>query len=225
MSAKVSAIVSAYYAEEYLRGRLTNLMAGSLVPEIIVVCQADSPEHLITEEYQKHIATVITRDVPTIYEAWNIGIAKSSGQYITNANSDDRFEPTAIERMAKVLDKYKGIGVAYGNVDIIEKIDGEPVGQYNWREGGYSELINEGCFLSPMPMWRSVLHDKHGYFDESFRVAGDYEFWLRIAKAGTKFMKLDKPVGRYLKRPDSAEHREPVRTIHETARARAMHRK
>ena len=31
-------------------------------------------------------------------------------------------------------------------------------------------------------MWRRSVHDEHGLFSERYRIAGDYEFWARIAQ-------------------------------------------
>jgi len=41
------------------------------------------------------------------------------------------------------------------------------------------------CICGPQPLWRRSIHERHGWFDESFKVAGDYEFWLRIATTET----------------------------------------
>ena len=67
---KVTAIVSAYFAESFLAGRIENLREQSPVPEIVVVCQAGSAEHEIAGRYP--VAIVPTSDVPTIYTAWNM---------------------------------------------------------------------------------------------------------------------------------------------------------
>lgn len=218
---KVSAIVSAYYAEQYIEGRLTDLEAQEPCPEIVVIAQIDSVES--KSAISRKITTVDTHDVPTIYDAWNKGIEASSGEYITNANCDDRLYPGALARMAKVLDDKPHIGVVYPDVDIVEKIGGDPAGRFTWAEGNLAKLL-QGCFLGPMPMWRRSLHEKHGYFDAEMHIAGDYEFWLRLAAAGVKFQRIAEPLGAYLKRKNSAEHREKLRAVWETARARGRYR-
>ena len=56
-------------------------------------------------------------------------------------------------------------------------------------------------------MWRKAVHDAHGYFDEKFESAGDWEFWLRISKT-EKFLYFKEYLGLYLKSPTSIEHRD-----------------
>lgn len=220
----VSAIVSAYYAEEYLRGRLDNLLSQTLVPEIVVVCLQDSVEHKIVMEYKVEGMCIIpTPSIPTVYAAWNTGIRCARGRFLTNANSDDRLHPAAIERLSSELEAHPTYGVVYADVAVTEKLDGPVVRVFQWAEGGLKALL-EGCFLGPMPMWRRELHDKYGMFDESLHSAGDYEFWLRLAARGEKFWHIKEVLGTYLDHKDSIEHREPLRSVWESARARAKYR-
>ena len=54
-------------------------------------------------------------------------------------------------------------------------------------------------------MWRREVHDEHGYFDAKFISAGDYEFWLRLART-RKFLHVKETLGLYLESPASVEH-------------------
>jgi glycosyltransferase involved in cell wall biosynthesis len=215
MATKISAIISAYYCAQFLEKRIDNLQGQC---EIVAVCQKDSAEHKILID-KKVDVIVLTDDIPTIYKAWNLGIKAAHGDYITSANSDDRHYPGMLRKMADVLDKYKSIALVYSDIDTTNEIDGVVTGQFKNRQRDFIDLLTI-CFVGPMPLWRKSLHDKHGWFDEEYHVAGDYEFWLRIGAADERFFYLPEAVGIYVDRPDSAEHRAPVRTIWETARAK-----
>ncbi len=229
---KVSAIISAYYAEEYLPGRIENLLKQSLNPEIVVVCKEESKEHEIAKEFDIKIIT--TPDIPTIYEAWNMAIKQAEGEYITNANCDDRLYPRALEKLANALDEHNDYAVSYFYVDMVNEIDGKPFNVFRWANGGIIELLTNGCFIGPMPMWRKSLHEKYGYFLESdilkngeiykYCVASDYEFWMRLAEGKEKFFLIPEILGAYLDRPEGAEKREPLRRIWEDARVKAKYR-
>ena len=144
-------------------------------------------------------------------------IEKAETPYITNANCDDLTYEGTYKKMADALDRRKNIAVAYGNLDM-EK-DGQ-VQTINAVEGDFSTLLSN-CFVGPMPMWRKSLHDQYGLFDKKLHVAGDYEFWLRIAEQGEKFYRINHTLGKYLYRADSAEHREQTRTVWESAKVRS----
>ena len=221
---RVTAIISAYYAEDYIQGRLENLVGQTEKVDIIAVAQKGSIESGICARFPQ-VEIIQTNDIPGVYEAWNIGIKAANTPYVTNANSDDRLAPHALKKMADILDKETTYGIVYSEVDIVTEIGANPIGRYKWAEGGINELLKQGCFLGPMPMWRKSLHDRFGYFDESYKSAGDYEFWMRCASNGVKFFKIrDEPLGVYLKRQNSVEHREPLRSLWETNNARMKYR-
>jgi len=222
---KVSALVSAYYAEEFIEKRLENLMSQDIQPEIVVVCKYNSVEHKAAHaarEKYPHVIDITTPDVPTVYEAWNLAIQNASGEYLTNANCDDEIYPGGYAKMARILDKNPMFAVAYANCDVFEH--GQMTGRYEWAEGGLDMLCNVGCFIGPMPMWRKSLHDKYGLFDPWYMSAGDYEFWMRIAKGMELFFHIRESLGAYAKRDESVEHRLKLRALWETARARAKYR-
>ncbi|MEW6587003.1 MAG: tetratricopeptide repeat protein, partial [Nitrospirota bacterium] len=123
--------------------------------------------------------------------------------------------------MADTLDRNPGIGLVYGD-QIITDTENEtferhtPSGNYRWIDYN-RELLTIGCFIGPQPMWRKSLHDTFGYFDESFTVSGDWEFWLRIAE-GTKMLHIRENLGLYYRSPQSAEHRDVGRRVGEDNR-------
>lgn len=222
---KVSCIVSAYYAEQYINTRLDNLLSQGGDIEVIVVCRRGSAEHLAACAYPPELVTVIiTEDVPTIYSAWNMAVEAATGDYITNANCDDYLYPGALEKLAQALDEHPKFIAVYSDTDVIQEPGGLPTGRYEWIDGGLPELL-EGCFLGPWPMWRKKAHQKHGLFDGEMQSAGDYEFWLRLAKAGEKFFHVKEVTGAYLYRENSAEHRASLRSLWEQARAKGRYRK
>jgi tetratricopeptide (TPR) repeat protein len=63
------------------------------------------------------------------------------------------------------------------------------------------------------------LHEKHGYFDESFKSAGDWEFWLRSSKK-EEFLHVNDFLGLYLKSPTSVEHRDKPLSFREFKRVK-----
>ena len=52
-----------------------------------------------------------------------------------------------------------------------------------------------------MPLWRKSLHDRFGFFDESYKTAADGDFWLRCAVGGAKISMVNHPVGLYYENP------------------------
>ena len=228
---KLSCLLSTYYDLPMLWDRLDNLDNQDVDYELIAICEKASEEYKMIKKWTTNgfntksrvVKFIETDGTPTLYDAWNQGIKIAEGEYITNTNTDDRLYPGALKRMISILDNNPDYGLVYPDVDRVLKIDGEPKGKYEWAEGDFNILL-DGCFLGPMPMWRKSLHDKYGYFDGEYHSSGDYEFWLRLSLDGVKFYHLKEVMGAYFERKQSVEHRQPNRTVWETSRARTRYR-
>jgi len=227
---KVSAVVSTYNSEKFFRGCLDDLINQTLYKkgelEIVVVNSGSQQnEDDIVKEYQdkyKNIKYVKTGR-ETIYEAWNRGIVIAEGKYITNANTDDRHKEDALEIMANTLDEKNSIALVYADSKVTdkenEKFETAPVtGLLLWPEFDRKNLFRI-CYIGPQPMWRKKLHKKYGYFNGSYKSAGDYDFWLRIAKHES-FEHINKILGLYLLSEDSVEHVNQNISLKESEKAR-----
>jgi GT2 family glycosyltransferase len=217
---KLTALISAYYAEKYLDGRLKNLQQFKDV-EPIVVCRAFSKEYDIANGYGVKIIT--TGDVPTIGKAWNFAIIEAQGDYLTTANTDDKLIPGKLEKMIEVLDQHPEIGLVFSQVDMTDGKNTIPWERFRHPTGEVKDITNllqSRCFIGAMPIWRASIHDRVGLFREDFIVANDYDMWLRMARAGVRFYYVDESCGIYYKRVDSLEHRNRSACREETAEVR-----
>ena len=121
---RVSAIVSTYNSERFLRGCLEDLVQQTLFKrhelEVIVVnTGSQQGEDSLVNELQKNYPQIVSIRIgerETIYQAWNRGIRAASGEYVTTANTDDRHRSDALEVMASELDAHPEVALVYGDV-------------------------------------------------------------------------------------------------------------
>lgn len=222
---KVSAIVSTYNSERFIRGCLDDLINQTLYKkgqlEIIVINSGSQQnEEEIIKEYQNKFENIkyIKTEKETIYQAWNRGIKLASGIYITNANTDDRHRLDALEIMSEVLEKNTDLDIVYADIYVTTKINdlwgsNSQKTETHWASFD-KDLILFGCYLGPQPMWKKNLHEKFGYFKEDLHVVGDYEFWLRVSHSA-KFKHIEETLGLYYYSPESAEHKNKSLTFYE----------
>ncbi|MFZ1985883.1 MAG: tetratricopeptide repeat protein [Desulfatitalea sp.] len=230
----VSAIVSTYNSERFIRGCLEDLLAQTLADrmEIIVIDSASEQNEgeVVREFAARHhrIKYLRTPNRESLYAAWNRGIKLAQGKYVTNANTDDRHRPDAFEKMVAVLEAEPQTALVYA--DVIKTATPNqslaactPIGVLSWFDWRRERLLTHGCFMGPQPMWRRSVHAVFGFFDERMTVSADYEFWLRISQA-FDFRRIPEPLGLYLERGDSVEHadrdrkRAEERMVHERYR-------
>ncbi|GEA27870.1 chondroitin synthase [Microcystis aeruginosa NIES-4325] len=215
---KVSVIVSTYKSAEFILGCLEDLITQTLYEkgevEIIIIDSA-SPENEgeIIQEFQENYPNIIyqrTTERETLYCAWNRAIKLARGSYLTNGNTDDRRCFNALEIMANYLDNNREISLVYAD-QLITTIKNDTFAttsalkHWNWPNYSYQQM-RQGCCVGSQPMWRKMLHDKYGYFQESFHCAGDYEFWLRIGSKGKKMALIPEILGLYYLNLKGLEH-------------------
>ena len=223
----VSAIVSTYNSERFIRGCLEDLEAQTIAEklEVIVVNSgSEQDEERIVREFQEkynNIKYIKTSQRETVYAAWNRGIKAASGKYITNANTDDRHRRDALEIMARCLEENHEIGAVYADTLITDKenetFEDNTAKQYFSRPNFSLRQMLLFSFFGPQPMWRRSVHQKIGYFDANFSVAGDYDFFIRLSREfGAQH--IEEILGLYTRRSGSIENSNRKKCVSETLR-------
>jgi len=211
---KISIITSVYDGDEFIEEFLENITSQTIFKskcELILI-DADSPgdeEPIIrkyVEKYPENIKYHKLEKDPGIYAVWNKAIEMSDGEYITNANLDDRRRVDCIELQAKVLLNNPDYDLTYSdNYQTTKPNQSFDHPDVNARyvspnKIGFEEL-KKGNAPHNSPMWRRTVHDKYGKFDESLRSAGDWEMWMRGTSKGMKIKKIHIPLGIYYFNP------------------------
>ena len=188
----ITAIVSTYNAERFMRGCLEDLVAQSIFDEIeVLVIDSGSTQG------ESAICTEFTREYPQIklirtereplYNAWNRAIPLARGKYLTNANTDDRHRRDFMEVMAAALQQNADAALVYADQFIsqtenetFEQCEGRGARLRRWPDYTPLDLMLR-CITGSQPMWRKSLHGVHGLFNTNYRIAADYDMWLRLA--------------------------------------------
>lgn len=210
---KISLFASVYNADEYIEQYLDDVTRQSIFKDKceLVLINPNSPgneEEVIKRYMEKfpNIKYVRWDHDPGIYDTWNEAIKLCEGEYVTNANLDDRKSPLSIEKHAKALFANKDIDLVYADSYIMtepnkrwEHVTSQTQ-RYNFEQFSLEAMLR-GNPPHNNPMWRKSLHEKHGWFDQKYKSAGDWDFWLRCAFGGAKFLKINDVLGVYYHNP------------------------
>lgn len=211
---KISIISSMYDADDFIEGFLEDITNQTIFKEKceLILINANSPgnEEPIIQKYLEQYPNIIYKKLdkdPGIYGAWNVALELATGEYITNANMDDRKSMFSLERHAKELYTNPDVDLVYcdsyitNNANETFDSNSSQSRRYNFEEFSKEGMLR-GNLPHNHPMWRKILHDKYGKFDENFKSAGDWEFWLKCCILGdSKFKKLNEVLGLYYFNP------------------------
>ena len=208
---KCSIFCSFYKGEKFIEGYLEDVLKQTIFNDVeFVFLDCDSPENEkeyilpLIKKYDNILYHKLEKD-PGLYQAWNIAIKLCSSPIIGNWNIDDKKSINSIDILLKRFDKKPSLDVCYG-ITYVSRIANEKYEDneydlvYPCAQHSLINLLNNN---SPhcMPLWKKSLHDRFGYFDESYISAADGEFWLRCAFGGAKLELVNHPVGLYYENP------------------------
>ncbi len=191
---RVTAIISIYKAAHDIEACLEDLIAQDLFQqgELEIVCiDAASPENekqRVGDLVSKHPQQISWHRLESrvgLYTAWNFAIERARGEFITNANTDDRHANNCIRLLMEALENDMSLGMVYGSQKTTRTQNA------NFEDVDYRDSNVSPRFFAPnlllahpcgcQPMFRKSVWQELGGFDESYEVIGDYEFTLRVA--------------------------------------------
>jgi len=210
----VSIIVSLYNAADKLDLFLSALshqfLDNKITAEVILVDSGSPSNELsIFRKFSSinnlNFLYLRTKSRETIQAAWNCGIQKSNGKYLVFLGVDETLYPNALQILANQLESDQNIDWVMSNSLVLE-VDNHAILRYDSLkydrfEGSKEHVYLDTCYLSWVGgMYKKSIHDRFGYYDESFKAAGDTEFKNRILKhINIKF--IDETLGVFLNYP------------------------
>ena len=76
------------------------------------------------EKYPDNIVYHKLEEDPGIYGVWNMGVEMATGEFLTNANLDDRKAPHALEAHARALYADPTVDLVYGDITVVDITEG-----------------------------------------------------------------------------------------------------
>jgi len=180
----VSIVTPSYNQGRFLKRTIDSVLRQSYPNIQYVVIDGGSTDESIEvlRSYRDRFCWVSEPDRGQT-NAINKGLARAKGEILAYLNSDDILAPRAIERVVQYLQKNPECDMVYGEADYIDEQD-RIIGSYKTADYSFNRLIEDCMVCQPAAFWRKRMMEKVGPFDEQLNFAMDYDYWLRIAKAG-----------------------------------------
>lgn len=207
-----SIIIAAFNARNTIESCLNSVWMQKQKDYELIVIDGNSSDG--TREYLESVAAkidyLVSEPDDGVYNAWNKAIKVAAGEWICFVGADDEFaSPLVLEQVASVLkNKVHGEKYVYGSINVVNQRGAilEQLGS-PWQE-----VRDTFKSIHCVPHTGSFHHRsmfESGGFDESFKIAADYEFLLRYLKAGEAFfiedlITLNMRVGGMSSRPENS---------------------
>lgn len=188
---KVSVVTPSFNQGQFIERTLQSVAAQSGAQIDHVVVDGGSTDNTvdILKSFRGDVKWVSEKDNGQT-DAVNKGIRGTAGEIIGWLNSDDVYYPDAISRVVTFFDAHPEIDVVYGMADHIDQNDNafEAYPSEPWN----FERLKDTCFIcQPAAFLRRRVVEQHGLLDDNLHYCMDYEFWLRLGKAGVRFGYLE----------------------------------
>jgi glycosyltransferase involved in cell wall biosynthesis len=219
MTLKFSIVTCTWNSEPYLEESIASVLAQDY-PEIEYIFVDGGS----TDGTLERIAA-ITRPVEVLHGirggigiAMNAGIRVATGDIVAHLHSDDYYlDAGVLSRVAKAFIT-NDCAWLFGRIlsDINGNLEKE---RYRVPRYSYPTLLRNNIIPHAATFVGRHVFKEHGVFDESFKLAMDYEYWLRIGRTYAP-VQLDDYLSAYRRHSGSATVANRLKSLNEDFRAR-----
>lgn len=186
----ISVVIPTRGRHHFLKQAIASVLAQTHAPrEIIVVDDGMGAAEAVGHMHPA--ITVLNNRERGPVPARNMGVAHATGDCICFLDDDDWFtDETYFEKAALAFDR----GAAFCYADgIMAFEDGRPSLPFAFHADA-DTLTRDNTILISGVVYRRELHDELGPFDEALPFYWDWDWYLRIARAGHELTHIQRPV-------------------------------
>lgn len=174
----VSIITVSYNSEKTIKRTIESVLHQTYKNIEYIIIDGASTDHTvdIVKGYEKDFCgrlVWVSEPDAGVYYAMNKGIEKASGELIGILNSDDYYEPDAVENMVSALGKEK-YQILYGFMRTLK--NGE---EYSIAIRTHKDLRN-GMIAHPTCFVTRQTYADLGMYNTKYKSVADYDFMLRM---------------------------------------------
>lgn len=186
----ISVVIPTRGRHHFLAQAITSVLAQTHAPrEIIVVDDGVGAAEAVG--HMHHTIAVLDNRERGPVPARNMGVAHATADCICFLDDDDWFtDDSYFETAARAFDR--GAAFCYAN-GIMAFEDGRPSLPFAFHADA-GTLTRDNTILISGVHYRRSLHDELGWFDEALPFYWDWDWYLRVARAGHDLTHVQRPV-------------------------------
>ncbi|MDR3281008.1 MAG: glycosyltransferase [Synergistaceae bacterium] len=144
----------------------------------------------VIDNYRDRLALVISEPDEGIYDAFNKGLRRATGELIGILNADDFYAPWALESVKSAYMAHPESDVYFGRVVVLRDEE--------WllyrQTGSPDDLTKRMSVPHPAIFLPRSTYERRGLFDTSYKITGDWDYILGLYMSGASFCRIDVPL-------------------------------
>jgi glycosyltransferase involved in cell wall biosynthesis len=188
---KVSVLIAVYNGAATLEKAIASFLEQTYSDTELIIIDGGSTDgtQAILKLHDAEIDYWVSEEDRGIYHAWNKALNHATGEWICFIGADDYWAyPDAIADLVKEGVE-KNVELVSGKVAIV---NAQLTIMRKWgRPWNWSDIKRHHCIAHPGMMHHKSCFERNGLYNEKYRIAGDYDFSLRLGKT-TRAAFIDK---------------------------------
>jgi glycosyltransferase involved in cell wall biosynthesis len=186
---KFSIVTPSFNQGQFIQKTIESVLAQKEVAVEYLIFDGGSRDNTVSviEQYAPQLAYWESQPDKGQTNAINKGFARSNGDVLGWLNSDDVFTPAALGQVASTFEANPQADVVYGDSSYMTK-EGVMFRTKKARPFSIEYLRRRDFLYQPSTFFRKRIYEKVGPLDERYQSCMDYEYWIRMAEGGAKFV-------------------------------------
>lgn len=216
---KLSIVTCTWNSSEYISESINSVIKQDFKDYEIVFVDGGSTDGTLEKiEAVNHPKKVLHNIRGGIAKAMNAGIEAADGDIVAHMHSDDYYIGSDV--FARVVEHFDSTGCKWLFGRILSDVGGSLEKEaYTIPRYSYDTLLKRNIVPHAATFVRRDVFQELGGFSETYRLAMDYEMWLRLGKKYDP-VQLDDYLAAFRRHPGSATEANRVRSFNEDFRAR-----
>lgn len=198
----VSVIMPCYNDGKYIKEAIESVKNQTYSDwELIVIDDGSDDEETvkIIESIEDDRITVLHTEHLRPAGARNYGIKNAKGKYILPVDSDDKIDPTYMEKAVKIIESDEKLGVVYCEADLF----GEKSGKWDLPAYSFEKMLLDNVVFVTALFYREDWKKLGGFNTNMAAGMEDYDFWLGILGLGRDIYQIPEILFHYRIKPVS----------------------
>jgi hypothetical protein len=182
----ISVLLPCYNSAETLRASIASVIAQSFADFELLILDDGSEESVEIIDDPRIIYLRSEKNLGLSAQL-NIGIERARGEFIARLDADDIAQPYRLQKQIDAMGNNPEVGICGSWAQLFDENGAREIWHYSsLPDECHATLFLRSSFLHPGVMIRtSVLVENHIRYDETLKVAQDYELWYRLLKVTT----------------------------------------